>query len=361
VNDQTSRGLDVVRTAAEAAALQPEPLIILQPLARFMDAAGLGGGPICAAPIGAGHSNVTYAIDRGQDRFVLRRPPRGPLPASAHDVLREARLLSSLAKTDVPVPRVLGICEDPAIIGAPFYLMAFVDGFVLGDLPSHLAKPGSGIQIAGALVDALVDLHAVDISEPEIARLGRPSGYLERQIRRFDALRTEYQTRSIWQLDDVTDWLRQNMPETPETTIVHGDYRLGNVMFAPRAPLTVVALLDWEMATLGDPLADVGYLTAMWAEPDDQPDPLLDLSNTTRLPGFPGRKDLASQYASRTGRDLTNLRWYQTLAIWKAAIFLEGSYQRFQAGTTADEYFSTLGEGVLMLARRALLQAKAAG
>jgi aminoglycoside phosphotransferase (APT) family kinase protein len=348
-------GQDVVETAAEASRLEQRPLIVVEPLRAFLDQLHLGVGRLTATPIGGGHSNVTYALDRQDERFVLRRPPRGPLPRSAHDMVREARLLTALNATGARVPEVLTVCEDAEVIGAPFYVMKYINGHVLDDtLPASFVDPSSGVQVAEQLVDALVELHAVAITGPELASFGRPHGYLERQLRRFSELLEVNATRPLPELELVHAWLQRNIPPTPTSTVVHGDFRLGNMMFAAPAPPRILAVLDWEMATLGDPLADVGYMTAMWAESADPPDPMLDLSEVTRLPGFPDRATVARRYAERTGRDLSNLRWYQTLAIWKAAIFLESSYKRHLAGTTHDPYFARLKNGVPLLARRAL-------
>jgi aminoglycoside phosphotransferase (APT) family kinase protein len=364
----------VVRTAAEAAALEQEPLLVLEPLEGFLDGARLGAGPIEATVIGDGHSNVTYLLRRGGEKLVLRRPPRGPLPPSAHDVLREERLLSALGPLGFRVPAVLARCEDPEVIGAPFYVMPFVEGHVLttdlppelgGDAPNPNPPPerrsplsripgqkATAVRIADELVDCLVDLHAVDYETAGLAGLGRAEGYLERQLRRFNGLLETNATRPLPDLERVAEWLAANLPRSPQATIVHGDYRLGNVMFAPREP-RLVAVLDWEMATIGDPLADVGYMTAMWVEAEDPPNPVGDLSDVTRLPGFPGRAHLAERYVEATGLALDALAWYQVLAFWKAAIFLEGSFKRYQAGTTVDAYFARLGEGVETLGRLA--------
>jgi aminoglycoside phosphotransferase (APT) family kinase protein len=349
---------DVVDTEEQARALEREPLIVRQSLGAFLEAAGLGSGTVVVTPIGAGHSNVTYALDCGSGRLVLRRPPRGPLAPSTHDVLREARLLEVLGGMDVRVPEVLAVCDDPAVIGAPFYVMPFIDGFVLDrGLPLELTIAGAGQQIGEQLVEALVELHAVDAEQPDLASFGRPNGYLERQLRRFSQLLADNATRPLPELEQVGSWLHGNLPATAETTVVHGDYRLGNVILGAEQGPRITAVLDWEMATLGDPLADLGYMTAMWAETSDPDDPMLDLSAVTRLGGFPGREELAARYAQRSGRDISNLHWYQTLALWKAAIFLECSLARFRAGTTDDRYFASLEDGVPMLARRALRQA----
>ncbi|HEX2706635.1 MAG TPA: phosphotransferase family protein [Solirubrobacterales bacterium] len=346
-------GPDVVRTVAGQSGLELEPLLVLEPLEAFLDDAGLGSGPIEASAIGGGHSNVTYLLRRGEESLVLRRPPRGPLPPSAHDVLREARLLSALGPLGFRVPEVLATCEDGNVIGAPFYVMPFVAGHVLtATLPPEIGDAGAPARIAEELVDCLVELHAIDVEGAGLAAFGRADGYLERQIKRFGGLLELNATRPLPDLERLAEWLAANIPDSPAATVVHGDYRLGNVMFAPSSP-RLVAVLDWEMATIGDPLADVGYMTAMWAQPDDPPNPVGDLSEVTRLPGFPGREALAERYVAATGLSLDALGWYQVLALWKAAIFLEGSYKRYQAGTTVDTYFARLGEGVEKIGRLA--------
>lgn len=344
---------DVVRTAAEAAVR--EPLLVLEPLEAFLDRAGLGAGPVTASPIGNGHSNVTYLLRRGDARWVLRRPPRGPLPPSAHDVVREARLLRALGPLGARVPEMLAVCDDKAVMGAPFYVMAFVDAHVVSEqLPEGLDVLAARQGIANELVDALVELHAIDATHPSLAGFGRPDGYLARQLKRFSRLLEMTATRRLPDLERAAEWLRVNLPASQATTVVHGDYRLGNMMYASSAPPRLTAILDWELATLGDPLADLGYLTATWAAPDDPPNPMLDLSQVTRLRGFPDRDALARRYSDITGASLEELAWYQVLALWKSAIFLEGSYRRFLAGTTSDAYFARLAEGVPALGRAAL-------
>jgi aminoglycoside phosphotransferase (APT) family kinase protein len=352
VTDEGS-GADVVSDRGAAAAAELEPLLVLEPLEEFLDGAGLGSGPLEAEPLGEGHSNVTFLLRRGEARLVLRRPPRGPLPPSAHDVLREARLLRALDGIGPPVPEVLATCEDDGVIGAPFYLMPLIAGHVLADsLPDALSLDGAAERIAEQLVDGLVALHEVDFEALGLDGFGRPDGYLERQIRRFQGLLEHNATRPLPDLDRVGRWLVDQVPVSPPATIVHGDYRLGNVMFAPSEP-RLVAVLDWEMATVGDPLADLGYMTAMWAQDGDPLNPVAELSPMTRSPGFPDREALARRYVEATGHSLEGLAWYQTLALWKAAIFLEGSYRRYRAGTTVDAYFASLGEGVPALGRLA--------
>ncbi len=254
---------DIVRTHADAADNAREPLLVLEPLIEFLGAHGLDApADLTATPIGEGHSNVTFALSTG---VVLRRPPRGPLPPSAHDVLREARLLRALASTPVRAPRVLAVCEDAGVIGAPFYVMEQIAGEVITDsIPGQLDTPDQRSRIADELIDALVELHDTDWAGAGLEGFGKPTGYLDRQLRRFTGLWEHNRTRELPQVEEVGAWLRSSIPESPPATIVHGDYRLGNTMFAARAPARLIAIFDWEMATIGDPLADVGYMLMQW-------------------------------------------------------------------------------------------------
>jgi aminoglycoside phosphotransferase (APT) family kinase protein len=342
---------DLVRTYEEVAPDAREPLLVLQPLSDFLRANGLpADASLGATPIGDGHSNVTFELSTG---VVLRRPPRGPLPPSAHDVLREARLLRALEPTAVRAPRVLAVCADEAVIGAPFYVMEKVEGNVVTDrLPAELDNPEQRARIAEELIDALVELHAVDWTAVGLEGFGKPSGYLERQLRRFTGLWEHNRTREIAEVEEVGAWLAANLPVSPPATIVHGDYRLGNTILAPGAPARLVAILDWEMATIGDPLADVGYLMLHWIEADD-PAGKFVLQNVTRLPGFPSRAEMLARYEELSGRSMQSLSWYVTLALWKAVVFMEGNYKRAVSGSTDDPYLKSFGEGVLELARRA--------
>jgi aminoglycoside phosphotransferase (APT) family kinase protein len=329
-----------------------EPLLVHRPLEAFLDAHGLGEGPLEAETIGEGHSNVTFAIRRRGGTWVLRRPPRPPLPPSAHDVLREARLLSAVQDAEVRTPRVLATCDDEGVIGAPFYVMELIEGDVLTtDLPPALEGQGAGI--GEELVDALVEIHAVDWRACGLEGYGKPTGYLERQLRRFGGLWEHNRTRELPLLDRVTTWLAEHLPESGEATIVHGDYRLGNTMFAREAPPRLNAIFDWELATIGDPLADVGYLVATWSQAGDPEDALRGLGAVTRAPGFPTRDELIARYEERSGRSMSDVRWYMTLALWKSAVFLEGSYKRRLAGRTEDAFFDKLEQGVPAIAERA--------
>src|SRR6201985_1006836 len=247
---------DIVATHAEGAANDREPLLVLEPLRAFLRAHGLDApSDLGAVPVGDGHSNVTFGLSTD---VILRRPPRGPLPPSAHDVLREARLLTALEPTSVRTPRVLAVCDDTEVIGAPFYVMERVRGAVITEeIPPSMDAPEHRARIADELIDALVELHATDWTTLGLEGFGKPTGYLERQLRRVNGLWEHNRTREIAELDQVGAWLAENVPQSPPATIVHGDYRLGNTMFAEEAPPRLAAILDWEVATIGEPLADL--------------------------------------------------------------------------------------------------------
>jgi aminoglycoside phosphotransferase (APT) family kinase protein len=346
---------DVVDTPEQAAQLELAPLLVREPLERFLDEHGIGNGPIEAQRIGEGHSNITFLLRRGDARVVLRRPPRPPLPPSAHDVLREARLLGALGPTVVRVPRVLAVCDDESLLGVPFFVMEEVHGSVLAsNVPAALDTPADRRRIGEELVDALVEIHAQDWRAVGLEGYGKPTGYLERQLRRFNGLWEHNKTRDLPIVQEVGDWLAANLPDSGESTIVHGDFRLGNVMVADDSPGRVVSVFDWELSTIGDPLADVGYLTVTWAEPDDPDDmSFASLSAVTRRDGFPTRAELIDRYEQRSGRSMSAVNWYQALALWKAAVFMEGNYKRFVAGASDDQYLRLFDEGVPALAEKA--------
>jgi aminoglycoside phosphotransferase (APT) family kinase protein len=347
--------MDVVDTAEDAGELDLPPLVVREPLEEFLDAHGIGEGRLEAERIGEGHSNVTFLVRRGEARVVLRRPPRPPLPPSAHDVLREARLLRALEGTPVRVPRVLAVGDDESVLGVPFYVMEEVRGSVLTSaIPAALDTPEERRRTAEELVDALAEVHAVDWQACGLEGYGKPTGYLERQLRRFSGLWEHNKTRELEVVEELGEWLRRNMPESPGSTVVHGDYRLGNVMMADTAPAELVAIFDWELSTIGDPLADVGYMTVTWVEPGDPDDTMFSNPGAvTRRDGFPARAELIARYEERSGRSMSALNWYQALALWKAAVFMEGNFKRFQSGSSDDEYLAMFDRGVPLLAEKA--------
>jgi aminoglycoside phosphotransferase (APT) family kinase protein len=264
-------------------------------------------------------------------------------------------VLSAVESTDVPAPRVLAACEDESILGVPFYVMEYMEGDVItSEVPAELSSDEDRRGIGDALVDALVEVHAVDWRACGLEGFGKPTGYLDRQLRRFNGLWEHNKTREVPVVQEVGDWLAENKPESPEATIVHGDYRLGNTMVGKGRPARLVAIFDWELATIGDPLADVGYLTVTWVQHDDPSDTMFSsLSAVTREGGFPTREEMIARYEERSGRPMGALNWYQALALWKAAVFMEGNYKRFLAGSTDDSFLAMFDEGVPALAEKA--------
>jgi len=347
---------DIAATREEAEQLELPPLIVVDTLREYL-ARELPGedAPLEFDRIGEGHSNITYLVRRGSERFVLRRPPRPPLPPSAHDVLREWRILDAIKETPARSPRTLLACGDESVIGAPFYVMEYVEGTVItSEIPGPLDTPEEHRRMGLDLVDALAEVHAVDWRACGLKGFGKPTGYLERQVRRFTGLWEHNKTRELPRVQEVRDWLAANMPDSPEATIVHGDFRLGNTMVAHDAPARVIAIFDWELSTIGDPLADLGYLTVTWVQPGDAEDTMFSsLSAVTRSEGFPLRDELVAYYEERTGRSMSDLRWYAALAVWKAAVFMEGNYKRSLAGTTDDPYLKMFDKGVPALAEKA--------
>jgi aminoglycoside phosphotransferase (APT) family kinase protein len=347
---------DIAATREEAERFELEPLIVVDTLSEHL-ARELPGddAPLEFERIGEGHSNITYLVRRGGDRFVLRRPPRGPLPPSAHDVLREWRILDAIKDTPARSPRTLLACADESVIGAPFYVMEYVEGAVItGEIPGPLDTPEEHRRMGLDLVDALAEVHAVDWRACGLESFGKPTGYLERQVKRFTGLWEYNKTREVPRVQEMRDWLADNMPDSQEATIVHGDYRLGNTMVAHDPPARLIAIFDWELSTIGDPLADLGYMTVTWIQPGDPADTMFSsLSAVTRSEGFPSRDELVAYYEERTGRSMSALNWYQALALWKAAVFMEGNYKRSLAGTTDDPFLKMFDEGVPALAEAA--------
>jgi aminoglycoside phosphotransferase (APT) family kinase protein len=334
------------------------PLVDAEALSRYLDDRLTGEGPFEVERHLAGHSNETFFVRRSGREWVLRRPPRGAFLPTAHDVLREHRVLSALVDTPVRSPRTVLACEDEAVIGVPFYLMEKVDGLVIRELlPGYVEKDEAERGRMGEeLVDALAELHEVDWRDMGLEGWGRPTGYLERQVRRWGGqldLATRF-TRPLPELVRTGRWLAENIPESPPSSIVHGDYKTDNVVFSGKPPARLLAILDWEMSTIGDPLADLGWLLFFWREEDDPEDIDLEGLGPIRGPGFPSRAEMLAWYRERTGRDTGDLTWYLVLANWKLAILLEGSYARHLAGVTDDPFFAQLEEGVPALARRAL-------
>ena len=315
--------------------------------------------------IGDGRSNLTYLVRAGGHAWVLRRPPLGHVLPTAHDMAREFRVLSALAETDVPAPRPLALCEDLTYNGTPFYVMEYKPGVIISEaLPSGYAETAEERRrLSIALVDALVRLHAVDYGAVGLGDFGRPEGYLERQVRRWSEQWERSKTRELPAIDELIRRLRAALPESPPPTIVHGDYRLGNMILAPDDPGRVEAILDWEMATLGDPLADLGYTLIFWGETADPPDVLAihRAMEVTAQTGFLSRDELVAEYAWRSGRSVAAVDFYQVLAAYKLAVITEGIHARFLQGKTVGEGYEGYGAQTEQLVERALAIANASG
>ena len=285
--------------------------------------------------VAGGHSCLTYVVtDAGGGRFVLRRPPLGTVLATAHDVAREHTVMSALRDTAVPVPPMLGLCRDEAVNGAPFYVMGFVDGVVphtAGDVEALLPAEEARRRAAETLVDALVALHAVDIDAVGLDGYGRRFGYLDRQLRRWSTQWAASKTRELPEMERLHAWLVEHRPAEPETCVVHGDFRLGNALHAPDG--TTLAVLDWELSTLGDPLADVSYLLRSWATPADAAG---GAGPPAAAPGFPTADELAARYAAASGRALDDLAYWTALNAWRSAAIAEGVYRRYIDGKMGE-------------------------
>jgi aminoglycoside phosphotransferase (APT) family kinase protein len=348
---------DIVDNAADAEGLKKPPLLVLDRVREFLDQHGLGSGEVRARRIGeGGGSNFTFLLERDEGSFVLRRPPRPPLPPSAHDMAREARLQLALREAGFTrLPTIVAVGEDESILGVPFYVMAYLDGLVPTDeLPPGLEGEAARRRLGDDLVDTLVEIHDAEVSIPGLAAFARPGSYNERQVRRFTQLWEINKTREIPTVERVGAWLADNLPPPLPETVVHGDFRLGNTMVGREDPSRIVAVLDWEMGAIGDPRADVGYLLATYSEPGGPPNPL-GTSPVTALRGFPSKAELVERYVSSSGRDVEPLSWFEGLALWKAAVFCEAIYGRFVRGElgSEDERASRFELGVPYLAEAA--------
>lgn len=314
-------------------------------------------GPFDIERLGEGQSCLTFLLRGDQWEVVLRRPPRGDLPASAFDVTREYRIMRALseAKAPVPVPRPILLCEDLSVMGVPFYFMERTEGVVVREkLPEDLSSLEDQARMADQLLDTLLALHRVDWRAVGLEGFGKPEGYLARQLRRMGQIWDVVRFRDIPDIDQVGKWLEAGLPQQTGATIVHGDYKLDNVIFAPESPARLRAVVDWEMSTIGDPLADVGWLLYFWQDPGD-PQLGLRVASVTDQEGFPRRRDLLARYAAAADLSVEEdlVRWYVALGGWKIAIIMEGSYRRYLAGISDHPTFAQLEEAVPVLARRA--------
>jgi aminoglycoside phosphotransferase (APT) family kinase protein len=333
-----------------------DPAVPLEPLRHYLGQhTPQFNGEFTLHRLGEGQSCLTYLLQGDDWEVVLRRPPRGDLPPTAFDVTREFRVMKALHEhgTRVPVPRPVHLCEDRDVIGAPFYLMEKMEGHVVrGELPSSLSSEQDQSQMGHELLDTLLALGCVDYGEIGLEGFGKPAGYLDRQLLRMHQLWQLAKFRDLPDIEEVGMWLAEHPPPQRAAAIVHGDFKLDNVVFASRPPATIVAVVDWEMSTIGDPLADLGWLLYFWRDPGD-PELGLRIASVTDLPGFPHRHDMLERYAAATPIPEEHIPWYVALAGWKIAIIMEGSYKRFRSGIADHPAFAQLEEAVPALARRA--------
>ncbi|MFF1357079.1 phosphotransferase family protein [Streptomyces sp. NPDC058297] len=305
---------------------------------------GLVAGPLSGRIVEGGRSNLTYLVGDGSSTWVVRRPPLGHVLATAHDMKREHRVISALHPTSVPVPEALLLCEDDSVLGAPFYVMEYVTGtpYRTADQLAQLGPERTRAAVL-ALVDTLVDLHAVDPAEVGLADFGRPDGFLDRQLRRWGKQLDASRNRELAGVDELHAALGRSLPASPAPTIVHGDYRLDNVLINEDADGVdrIKAVLDWEMSTLGDPLTDLGLLV-MYSAKLDLPDS--PVSTTAAAAGHPDPAEIVERYAARSGRDVSAVSWYTAFAWFKLAVILEGIHYRYTLGQTVGAGFDRIGE-----------------
>jgi aminoglycoside phosphotransferase (APT) family kinase protein len=332
----------------------PSATVDLSGLKRFLDERKLGDtANLRSENISFGHSNEVHLIHFDRHSWALRRPPRGPLLPTAHDMMREYRVLSALQNTPVPVPRVYASCDDPSYIGAPFYLMEYMRGEVVRADNNNFVKTAElRRSVSRQMVEVLAALQNVDWRAAGLEGFGRSEGYLERQLKRWsDQLeRTIPHTRPLPVMEQVKEWLRAHLPESPAPTIVHGDYKLDNLMFEPKTA-RAIAVLDWEMSTIGDPLADFGWMLSYWPDPDDKAGNVMTTMNADE--GWLTRREMIDLYEERTGRVMREFPFYQAFALFKLAIIMEGSYSRFVRGQADDPLFAGMKERVPALANAA--------
>jgi aminoglycoside phosphotransferase (APT) family kinase protein len=317
--------------------------------------------------LSGGKSNLTYLVTSGDRKLVLRRPPLGHVLPTAHDMQREFKVISALGPTDVPVPQALHLCTDPDVLGVTFYVMERCHGHIIrSTFPDGFApSPADRRKVGEGLIDALIELHAVDWQAVGLDQFGRPDGFMERQIRRWAQQWDSSVTRPLPLMDDLIARLKEDLPESPAPTIVHGDFRLDNAILDPTHIGRIRAILDWEMSTIGDPLADLGLMLVYWPQEDDSDAYRAAFASitATAVPGFPTRNDVLERYAAKSGRDASDVYFYWAFGFFKLAVILEGIHARFLQGKTLGEGFEGIGDRVppLIMASMWVLERKEVG
>jgi aminoglycoside phosphotransferase (APT) family kinase protein len=312
-------------------------------------------GPLAVRQFPAGHSNLTYSVNLGDQEMVLRRPPFGSKVKSAHDMGREYHVLSRL-HTAYPAPRPLLHCTDPSVIGTPFYVMERVRGVILRkNLPDGLElSPQTAHRLSEAFIDNLAALHSLDYNGLDLGDLGKPAGYLERQVKGWIERYHGSKTEELSEVEQLSAWLGRHMPAQSDASLVHNDYKYDNMILGEDDITRIKAVLDWEMCTLGDPLTDLGTALAYWVNAHDPPPIQLVRWGPTAIAGSLTRQQLAARYAEKTGRSLTHIVFYYVFALFKVAVIIQQIYYRYYQGLTQDQRFATLGEVTKMLLKAGL-------
>jgi aminoglycoside phosphotransferase (APT) family kinase protein len=327
-------------------------------LRERLPACGIDGLDVTLEPaisqFPGGHSNLTYLMRFGSVDIVIRRPPFGPVPPTAHDMAREFRWLSAMHRVFPLAPRPYLLCDDVSVVGAVFYAMERRTGIVVrAEEPPLLADNLAARRaLSEAMIDTLADLHAVDVAANGLTGLGKPAGFVERQLRGWSDRWERSKTTALPAMDALAAWLRERLPPDATPSVVHGDFKLDNVMLDPADVGRIVAVFDWEMSALGDPLVDLGILLAYW-QPTSPPEQRDALTTVTHRPGYLTAEELVERYAARSGRDVSNVRYYQIFALFKIAVVIQQIYYRYVNGQTADARFATFGARVSYLATHA--------
>jgi aminoglycoside phosphotransferase (APT) family kinase protein len=343
-------------TEPETIAVRPEAVLDLDTVGRFLRGRlPHTDGPLRLEQFAGGHANLTYLVRFGEQEYVLRRPPSGPVATGAYDMAREFRALSALSPVYPPACRPFFFCEDVSVLGAPFFVMERRHGLVIHkEMPAqYLHRPDLYRRLSEALIDSLVALHAVDYRAIGLETLGKPEGFVERQVNNWFKRWERAKIEQIPLLDKVGRWLLAHLPRSPAPCLLHNDFKLDNHMVDPDDITRIVALFDWDQCTLGDPLVDVGLLLNYWTQADDSPGRQSFAQAPTTLPGFYTRAELVQRYAERSGRDVSALPFYEAFALWKTAIVVIQLFVLYRNGQLQDERLADFGQRAVLITEAA--------
>ena len=345
----------------DTAPVRPGEELNLAGLAEYLhDKIEGAAGGISVEQFPSGHSNLTYLLRVGEREYILRRGPLGPVAPKAHDMAREYRVLQAIHPHFPEAPKPYLLCEDQSVLGAVFFVMERRQGVILRNeiAPKILSLPNYPRLISEAFVQCLARLHAIDVVQTGLLSLGKPEGFLERQVQGWADRWNRAQTEPLPEMDEVVHWLAAHLPPSPAPTIVHNDFKLDNLMLRAGSANAVEAVLDWEMTTIGDPLADLGLTLCYWCWASAPSLQARALPTLTAQPGWYTRDEFVARYSQLTGRDLTHLTWHEVLGIFKLAVILQQIYYRFQRGQTQDQRFRDFGDRVRGLAQLAAFLAE---